>query len=140
LADMTRRNQLPVGYTYAGIGDFLLQHASWHEPRPMPDHIHRGVPRACFSNALALSKRHGYRFVEGYAVPDIADLHFPAHHAWVLDSDGNVIDSTWDKTGLAYFGVEFPFRVAHKAIIRDRNTVLDNPVSRFAIFRKPFVT
>jgi hypothetical protein len=138
LSDVTRRNGLPEGYHYAGIGDFLMQHGVWYEPKPLPSRIRRGSLKQCFYNALALSKRRGYTYVEGYATPDIENLYFPAHHAWNLDHDGNLIDNTWEKTGLAYFGVAFPLSVANEAIRHDGNTVLDNPRARYELFRTPF--
>lgn len=138
LRDCCLGNGLPEGYHYAGIGDFLLQHGVWYEPQPLPKRIRRGVPRGCFANAMILSKTRGYSYVEGYAVPALDDVQFPVHHAWNLDKDGNLIDNTWEKTGLAYFGVEFPYTMAAKAI-KDSNTVLDNPHARFEIFREPYV-
>jgi hypothetical protein len=138
LRDCCRGNGLPEGYHYAGIGDFLLQHAVWYEPKALPGRIRRGMPRQCFHNSLGLSLRLGYTYVEGYALPDLENLYFPAHHAWNLDRNENLIDSTWDKTGLAYFGVAFPLDVARDAICHDGNTVLDNSHARFELFRTPF--
>jgi hypothetical protein len=126
------------GYTYAGIGDFLLQHGVWYEPRSLPARVRRGLPRRCFHNALRLAKTRGYRYIEGYAVADIGVL-FPAYHAWNLDRDGKLVDNTWDEVGLAYFGVEFPLDVAKKALRYGDGSVLDNPKSRFAIFKVPWM-
>jgi hypothetical protein len=42
------------------------------------------------------------RYVEGFALSVI-----PVHHAWCADEDGNAIECTWQKPGLAYFGLEF---------------------------------
>jgi hypothetical protein len=139
LRDVCRRNSMLDGYAYAGIGDFLLQHGVWYKPRPLPKRIRRGMPRACFGNALMLAARHEYKFVEGYAVPALETVLIPVHHAWVIDSEGNVIDNTWSKTGLAYFGVEFPQAMAMEAIAGDGHTVLDNLEKRHEIYRKPYV-
>jgi hypothetical protein len=139
LREVAQNNGTPTGYHYAGVGDFLLQHGVWYEPRPLPRHVCMGIRRACFGNALALCRWRGYAYVEGYAIPQIEGLHFPTHHAWNLDRDGNLIDSTWEKVGRAYFGVAFPLMVAQRALLRANNTVLDNPRSRFAIFRNPHV-
>lgn len=138
LSKNCRSNGVPEGYHYAGIGDFLTQHGVWYEPKPLPKDIRRGMPRQCFYNALQVSRRRGYRYVEGYAVPDINNLDFPAHHAWNLDHDGKVIDCTWDKLGRAYFGVTFPVDVAKAALAHDGSTVLDNIHSDFELFRTPF--
>jgi hypothetical protein len=131
------RGQMPEGYTYAGIGEFLLLHGTWYEPRPLPKRMRRGIPRGCFSNALKLARTGKYRFVEGYAVAD-GCAFLPIHHAWNLDGVGNLIDNTWQETGLAYLGVEFPLEVAEKAIRYQGNTVLDNPKTRHEIYREPY--
>lgn len=138
LRNISRGNGLPHGYHYAGIGDFLLQHGVWHEPKPLPSRVRPGPPKQCFYNALALSKRRGYAYVEGYAVANIDDLLFPAHHAWNLDRDGNLIDNTWGKIGLAYLGVTFPLDVAREALRHTGSTVLDNLHARYELFRTPF--
>jgi hypothetical protein len=132
-------NGLPKEFTYAGIGDFLLQHGVWYQPRPLPKHIRRGLPRCCFGNALLLARSRRYRYVEGYAVPDIG-VCLPMHHAWNLDRRGNLIDSTWDKPGLTYLGIEFPLDVAEDALRHNDCTVLDNPKAEHKLFRKPYVT
>jgi hypothetical protein len=138
LSRTCRGNGIPDGYHYAGIGDFLLQHGTWYKPKGLPRGIRRGELRNCFTNALTLGRSREYTYVEGYAIPNIENLHFPVHHAWNLDRNGNVIDNTWRKTGLAYFGVAFPLEVAFEALYHCDNTVLDNPETHFELFRKPF--
>jgi len=137
LSQRVRGNGLPEGYHYAGIGDFLMQHGVWYEPKTLPARFWRGVPRQCFYNAALVSRRRGYKYVEGYAVADIG-VPLAVHHAWNLDRNGNLIDCTWQKTGLAYFGVEFPLEMARKALRYDGSTVLENIHSRFELFRTPF--
>jgi hypothetical protein len=140
LTMLRRCTRRPDGYTYAGIGDFLLRHGEWHEPQPCPAKVPRGMPRNCFHNALALAsrrRRRGYRYVEGYAMPNIG-LPLAVHHAWCLDGDGHLIDNTWEVPGLAYLGVPFSLDVARRALGRRGNTVLDNPEARHILFRNPF--
>jgi hypothetical protein len=138
LRDICQRNGGVQDYHYFGVGDFLMQHGVWHEPRPLPPNIRPSAPRQCFSNSFIYGKRHGLRYVEGYAVPDLGACMLPVHHGWNLDRDGHLIDSTWDKQGLAYLGVEFSLGRAENAIWFDDGCVLDNLRSRFAIFKEPW--
>lgn len=132
LRNCSRGNGIPSGYTYAGIGDFLLCHAQSYEPRPLPARFSSGFPSACFYNASRLARRRrGYRYVEGYAAADIGGSAFPTHHAWNLDREGKLIDTTWKDIGLAYFGVVLPAPTPGRS-------VLDDPYSRFIIFKEPW--
>jgi hypothetical protein len=120
------------GYHYAGISDFLLLHGVWYTPVPFPAGIKKGRARHCFRNALVLATAEpDYRYVEGYA---LAASNFPVHHAWNLDRDGNLFDRTWKNSGTACRGVVFSFERASASDY----PVLDDPKSRFAIFREPW--
>lgn len=104
--DYRRMHGVPDGYHYAGISDFLLQHGAWYPPVPFPAGIRKGRKRFCFRNAavLAIEQPESFRYVEGYALyPKMS----PVHHAWNLDSDGNLFDRTWKNCGTAYVGVVF---------------------------------
>jgi hypothetical protein len=93
---------------YASFEEFVLTHGQVFEPplRPRPKGVRNGTDKMCFRNAghVALDHdRDGWQYVEGYGIGII-----PAHHAWVLDADGNVVETTWKESGSAYFGVVFP--------------------------------
>jgi hypothetical protein len=70
-----------------------------------------GPPRQCFRNAvrLALRRPRLYTYVEGYAI-DMWVGRYPVAHAWCIDPEGLVVDTTWEE-GAGYFGV--PFRVEY---------------------------
>lgn len=72
---------------------------------PRPACIPQGAPRGCYPNALMLS--YGFpefRYAEGWALlPRSPGLWI--HHAWVVDPDGNAIDSTWAEPGSRYVGI-----------------------------------
>jgi hypothetical protein len=73
-----------------------------------------GTPKECYSNAAHLALDGPYRYVEGYAMRD--SLCIPIHHAWVLDEDGKVIDTTWQRPeDCQYLGV----RIARDALRRE---------------------
>lgn len=100
LRNCVRSNGLPPEFAYAGIGDLFLQHARFYEP---PEKVRRPLltPKACFANSQFWAQQTGATYVEGYAMSVI-----PVHHAWCV-KDGKTIEVTWEKPGLAYFGVEF---------------------------------
>ena len=62
----------------------------------------------CMINARRAALRHGWAYVEGYAIrrDDPEGLQF---HCWNADSEG-LIDTTWVDPGIAYFGVSVPVR------------------------------
>lgn len=135
LLNHTVQKTPPPGYAYAGISDFLIQHGQWFNPQPLPATIKRRTIKFCFHNSTQVARRHRQlRYAEGYAVP--SNVPVPIHHAWNIDLDGNVIDTTWDKPGLAYFGVAFPVRDASRAI-NNECTVLDNYKDR-RLFETPY--
>jgi hypothetical protein len=106
LSDCARHNGGTNDWYYkGGSADLLLQHGKWYEPAPLPQGIRRGQMKQCFYNAAMAAIDHGLRYVEGYALSII-----PVHHAWCVDDAGKVVEVTWKNVGLAYFGVEFPWK------------------------------
>jgi hypothetical protein len=87
---------------------WVLEHGQFWDVGEVPDKIPAGKydeKKGCFGNAANLSFDYPeYSYVEGYAMPGFINLPLP--HAWVVDYEGKVIDTTWDD-GVAYYGVEF---------------------------------
>ena len=98
-------------YPYASQADFILKHGRAFEWRALARGVRMGVPRQCFRNSvrLALRRPRFFTYVEGYAI-DTWVGRCPVAHAWCVDQEGFLVDSTWDD-GTDYFGV--PFRVAY---------------------------
>jgi hypothetical protein len=98
-------------HPYASQADFILKHGRAFEWRALPRGVRMGVPRQCFRNAVRLALRRPglYSYVEGYAVNTLV-AGYPVAHAWCIDQEGFVVDSTWDE-GADYFGV--PFQVEY---------------------------
>jgi hypothetical protein len=72
-----------------------MEHAKEYEwPGKLLPGFARMKQQACFSNAqeLVLSRK-GLRYVEGEAWK--AGMYRPVHHAWVIDENDQVIDTTW---------------------------------------------
>jgi hypothetical protein len=124
------------GLHYAGIGDFLLQHGVWYNPSPYADAVYpQGAPKMCFGNSIILAATRGLRYVEGYAS---APVGLSVHHAWNMDANGLLVDSTWMNTGLAYFGVEFSVERADDATWNGDGCVLNDHLRKHPLFRKPW--
>lgn len=72
-----------------------------------PRWLRMGTMRDCFNNAtLYAVSRPDVWYVEGYASGP--ELSIPAHHAWLVDCDGKVVDPTWPGSrNNVYFGVPF---------------------------------
>ena len=123
------------GFHYRGIEDFVLQHGVWYRPNGLRPPT-KGAPKACFGNALFTGALHGLKYIEGFSLAP--KLPFAIHHAWNLDVNGNLADTTWLNSGLAYLGVEFSLGRADNAAWFDDGTVLDNPRSRQKLYRQPW--
>ena len=72
---------------------------------PLPEYINPGLPKNCYFNCLQLLEElPQLTYCEGYALPEAGIL--PVRHAWLVNSDREVLDPTWE-TGEAYIGVPF---------------------------------
>lgn len=104
-------------FPYASQADFILKHGRAFEWHALPPGVRMGTARQCFRNSvrLALGKPRFYTYVEGYAINTWVARH-PVAHAWCVDPEGFVVDTTWDE-GVDYFGV--PFRMEYVRRIAD---------------------
>lgn len=102
------------GLAYRGPTDFVLREGRWWnvEPGLPPGVPMRGAPRACYGNSIYVATVHGLRYVQGYALHQIAGA---VSHAWVADGAGRAWDVTWPTPGLAYLGVELAVERADDA-------------------------
>jgi len=91
----------------------LAQYGKLWAPTIKPDSVGYGKMGECFSNALHLAHEEGLTYVEGYATTVI-----PMHHAWCVDSAGNVIDPTWRALGSSYFGIPFDIVYARVTAVK----------------------
>jgi hypothetical protein len=147
LRDLKIQNNILADFAYRGMEDFVLRHGVWYRPNGFPPK--QGAPKSCFGNAIVIAAAHRVKYIEGFALPGstlIAGVRmpsldvprYPIHHAWNLDVDEDLADTTWMNTGLAYIGVEFSVGRADNCTWFDNATVLDNPRNGFAILRQPW--
>lgn len=104
------RNMFPKQHTYEAV--VLVAGKSYTPPiHPRPKGIRKGKDRECYRNAYHLSDKIGLRYVEGFSVymHPIAQVE---QHAWCVDKNDIVIESTWKFSGSAYYGIEFDLRFA----------------------------
>lgn len=93
---------LKMGHT---LTMFKLQRGFYWPGAARPADIREGEPRECFKNAglLALESDGRYTYVEGWAIPPKG---FPVDHAWCLDENGAIVDTTWpDAERSHYVGI-----------------------------------
>jgi hypothetical protein len=58
-----------------------------------------------------------WRYVEGYAHHRLGVI---LEHAWAVDEQGRVIETTWPDAGTTYFGVAFDEAALRRAICATR--------------------
>ena len=125
----------PAQFYYRGLPDFVLREGQFFEPRPLPKGIGHLEISHCYKNAFRTALEERCFYVEGYAIS--SSLDFPVLHAWNLDSEGFVVDRTWNPHGRVYLGVIFPLEL----IPRKRGmqyAVIDNWEHGFPILRRPW--
>jgi hypothetical protein len=101
--------QIHGGFT---LQEFVLKYGRFFKYKELPPQYKRGVIKECYSNAgqLALFNRD-LTYVEGYAYGAV----IPVLHAWCVNSNGEVIDNTW-QSGQAYFGIPFQTKYLIKSL------------------------
>jgi hypothetical protein len=99
-----------------------------------PEGVKKGENKMCFMNSYNLAIENNFGYVEGFAVCTVCPL--PLHHAWCIDRQGGVIETTWADAGLDYFGIPLEFSFIHEVLFETRRYGVLTPES--AAFRKRF--
>lgn len=135
-------------HVYSSAYDFVLQHGEWWDERPLPSEYEYGLPKLCHTNAISAAVLHGLTYVEGYGM--MAEIGLPILHAWNVDSEGLIVDTTWravrDETGeriampggAAYVGVRFSVGRGDDALWNGDACVLDDWKRDWPLFREPW--
>jgi hypothetical protein len=120
---------LPTEYCYRNVYDFVLREGQFFEPRLRPEQITLRHIGECFRNAFLTMMKTELQYVEGYAV---TGSKIPVLHAWNVDAEGSVIDSTWEPVGSLYFGIILPLPIVRGA----KTSVLDDWESGWPVLRE----
>lgn len=76
-----------------------------------------GKAKECFANAYtAAVENPGWTYVEGYANSII-----PVAHAWCVDENGIVVETTWPEVGTEYYGVPLDLTWVMNVILETRH-------------------
>jgi hypothetical protein len=106
LAAVMKKGPGRTDWKYRGFEELVLECGRVMEPKPLPKNIKQGQPRVCYANCQRLIlKNRSLTYVEGYAMAQ--GVSIPLQHAWLLDTDGYVIDPTWEPSGCCYLGIAF---------------------------------
>lgn len=102
---LMRSQRRESDWKFSCYEEMYLQHGVFMEARVVPEEL-KGFPSHCYHNCQQIIRKKKYKgltYVEGYAIAH--DVPFPVNHAWLMDEDEFVIDPTWERPGLVYFGV-----------------------------------
>lgn len=100
VAMLRSANHVPDINGYCSMTDFILRNGRAMKAGTVCWALGK---QNCFQHAAeAAMLERSITYCEGYAISII-----PVHHAWLLDSAGNVIETTWPEVGQAYFGIPF---------------------------------
>jgi hypothetical protein len=121
------------GLVYHSPFEFVFKHGREYE-RSKFEGV-QGVPKMCFGNAIVDAAKHGFRYVEGFALTPEGEVIM---HGWCVRPDGRLHDSTWCNTGLAYIGVEFSVERGDDATWNGDGCVLNDENRGYPIFRQPW--
>lgn len=129
-----RRGAGHIARLYANFEDFVLLNGRYFNVTPYPAKYkkHTAYLKACFLNAYKLAEKYpDLKYVEGYAK---AETVCPGLHAWVVDRNGNVIDPTWQNTGVEYYGVTFSMDYVRRILNQKKEYgVIDNWKNRWVL-------
>lgn len=93
--------------------DFLLAHGVGYLPGPNTFDSPRLERHNCFGNSLHHAIDNDLTYVEG----KVFIYGCPLDHAWCVDADGNVIDTTAEGKGInGYYGVPLRLDYVKKAV------------------------
>ncbi len=91
-------------WKYQSYEELILDCGLAMKGKPRSSDIYLGRPKSCYYNCQQLVfTNEELIYIEGYALAQ--DLNLPLSHAWLMNSNGDGVDPTWETPGAAYFGV-----------------------------------
>lgn len=137
-----KRFSLKMDLFYICMEDFVLQEgvgfrevSPWQPSERGTNRYRPRIPRQCFDNSYkaATASRGRLRYVEGYADGGI----FPVPHAWNIDEEDRIVDTTWcgdgaergvftrPTIGRAYIGVVIDLDYVRSMRTNDNTSMID---------------
>lgn len=129
MADL-QRSLSTNSWIYHGVEDIVSKIGKFDIVGALPHDVKRGKMGMCFMNAFRLMGR-GYTYVEGIAIP--LSISFPVHHAWCVDSFGNVLDPTW-ADGAAYVGIHLCESFVYQRALRRKKYGIFGDTDSFDLY------
>ena len=125
--ELIKKNYRSHNREFSSIEEFVLKKGQVFKP----DKCISGKPKCCFRNAsLFAASDRDLIYVEGY----ILVCGFPILHAWVLDKNNKVIETTLEESASEYFGVKFNLEyVLQMSLLRGYYGVIDCPDLKFPL-------
>jgi hypothetical protein len=141
---------------YVCMEDFVLQEGTmfvefspWQPTLGGRNRYRPRMVQQCFDNAYkaALASRGRLRYVEGYA----QSAFFPVSHAWNIDADDLIVDTTWcgggedlgafrrPEPGSAYMGVVFDLNYVRKTRTKGNTSMIDRWEEGWPLLQQKFV-
>lgn len=119
------RKSMSNNLYYCGIEDLLLQEGQPFTKHGSYKNIKKDRIGQCYQNAFQLALyAEGYQYVEGVATHEGL---IPMAHAWTVDEQGLVVDSTWKAKGVAYWGLAIPHDFLNAQVLATKHYgVLDD--------------
>lgn len=136
MSRLTNRMNRTNGLAYGSLEEFVLREGTTYAPPKVarPKGLRKGTNKMCFRNALYVAEDRGWTYVEGFAAGLI-----PVHHAWCLDKDGTVVETTWAEPGHSYMGVPIDVDTAWLAVaLSGTFSVLSDWEHNYPILQKPY--
>lgn len=128
-----KRQPLLPGLVYTSPYDFVAQHGKLYDGK-WDRRFSIGAQKMCFGNAIVMAAMGtGIRYVEGVAVAPDGRVIL---HAWNVDEEDNLIDTTWANTGMLYLGVEFSVERADDATWNGDAHILNDEHRDYPIYQQ----
>jgi hypothetical protein len=116
-AALMREVNANPGWKYRSFEELVLDCGREMQPDEN-SWLEQGLPKSCYWNCQQLvSKQPELIYCEGFAASQ--DVGFPLAHAWLLNTEGKVLEPTWDSPGEAYLGIAFSWEWV-RALLKSR--------------------
>ncbi|WP_274916963.1 hypothetical protein [Streptomyces sp. WZ-12] len=99
------------GWRFAHGAEVLLEYGRVFRPELAVPVSEPGPARRCYHNSAEVSVAEGLTYVEGFA-----SSFFPTEHAWCVNEDGALLETTWESVGTSYVGLPVKWKVPYLVI------------------------